>query len=79
MNKTQVITQNSRFMASREFSLRKETGTAVRLHCLLNPNAEETSVVLEGSWNAVFGGEGKALSGPQKLAGKGVILLEKAN
>ena len=44
-----------------------------------NPNAEESEIVLDGSWNAVFGSDAKGISGPQKLAGKGVILLEKAN
>ena len=44
-----------------------------------NPNAEESQIVLEGSWNGVFGSDTKGISGPQKLAGKGVILLEKAN
>ena len=44
-----------------------------------NPNAEESEIVLDGSWNAVFGSDAKGLSGAQKLDGKGVILLEKAN
>ncbi len=44
-----------------------------------NPGTEEASYVLEGSWNAVFGSEEQGISGPCKLAAKGVILLEKAN
>ncbi|MBQ6293325.1 MAG: type I pullulanase [Lachnospiraceae bacterium] len=44
-----------------------------------NPNAEERSFELDGNWNTVFGGDAQGITGAQKLAGKGVILLEKAN
>ena len=44
-----------------------------------NPNEGEASYVLEGNWNTAFGGDAQGITGSQTLAGKGVVLLEKAN